>query len=59
MFPDTAIGILQNNPLGWEVREGERVTGRKARGSLNRGNRLQVPDTFYLSLKQQEETNKC
>ena len=29
-------------------------------GSPNRGNRLQVSDIFYLSLKQQEETNyKC
>ena len=34
----------------------ERVTGRKARGSPNGGNRLQVPDIF-ISLKQQKETN--
>ena len=36
----------------------ERVTGRKARGLKNEGNRLQVSDIFfYLFLKQQEETN--
>ena len=34
----------------------ERVSGRKARGSLNGGYRLQVSD--FLSLKLQEETNK-
>ena len=34
----------------------ERVTGRKARGSPNGGNRLQVSDIF-ISLKRQEETN--
>ena len=38
----------------------QRVTGRKAQGSPNRGNRLQASDIFYLSLKRQEETNsKC
>ena len=30
---------------------------QEARGSPNGGNRLQVSDTFTLSLKQQEETN--
>ena len=34
----------------------ERVTGRKARGSPNGGNRLQVSEVF-ISLKWQEETN--
>ena len=34
----------------------ERITGRKARGSPNGGNGLQVSDIFYLSLKWQEET---
>ena len=34
----------------------ERVTGRKARGSPNGGNRLQVSGIF-ISFKQQEETN--
>lgn len=36
-----------------------RVTGRKARGSPNGGKGLQVADSFYLSLKWWEETNKC
>ena len=37
--------------------EGNRQEGQ---GSPNRGNRLQVSDIFYLSLKWQEETNyKC
>ena len=35
----------------------ERVTDRKARGSPDRGNSLQVSDIFYLPLKQQEEIN--
>ena len=34
--------------------DGERVTGRKARGSPNGGKRLQVPDIF-IYLKWQEE----
>ena len=38
-------------------REGNRQEGE---GSPNGGNRLEVSDIFYLSLKWQEETNdKC
>ena len=35
----------------------ERVPGRKARGSPNRGTMLQMPGIF-ISLKRQEETNQ-
>ena len=40
--------------------DGERVTGRKARGLQRRKQATSVRHFFYLSLKQQEETNyKC
>ena len=42
--------------LHWSFWEGNRQEGQ---GSPNRGSRLQVSDIFYLSLKQQDETNKC
>ena len=37
----------------WEVNRQE------GQGSPNRGNRLKMSDIFSLSLRQQEETNKC
>ena len=41
----------------WELWEGNRQEGQ---GSPKGGNSLQMSDIFYLSLKQQEETNyKC
>ena len=43
--------------IPWRQWEGNRQEGQ---GSPNGGKRLQVSDIFYLSLKQQEETNyKC
>ena len=52
--------MLGRVPTFCDPRGLERLTGRKAQGSPNRGNRLQVSDIFSLSLKRQEETNyKC
>jgi len=53
---DKLFTVFVDQNLGTGVDENERVTGRKARGSPNGGNSLQVSDIF-ISLKGQEETN--
>ena len=48
--------VLKNAKVWMSLKTGREGNRQEDQGSPNRGNRLQVSDIFYFSLKQQEET---